>query len=113
MSDVIQNETVVEEGAPKRPRRRKRTPKSDLLVVEHCLSADADDPLLYERLEAALKDLRAKGVLYLTVPKPMAGDSLTSWLLARFSQVGPLNVGTNPKLTVNDPRTREGFMCVK
>jgi hypothetical protein len=111
MSDVIKNEAVVEEEAPKRPRRRKRTPKSDLLVIEHGLGSD--ETPLYERLEAALKDLKAKGMLYLTVPKQMAGDSLTSWLLARFSQVGPLNVGTNPKLTVNDPRTRGGFMCVK
>jgi hypothetical protein len=43
----------------------------------------------------------------------MAGDVITSWLLAHFARIGPLNVGANPQLRNNAPRAREGFMCVK
>jgi hypothetical protein len=52
-------------------------------------------------------------ILYLTIPRPMAGNAITSWLLAHFARTGPLNVGTNPQLRNNDPRTRAGFMGVK
>jgi hypothetical protein len=47
-------------------------------------------------------------ILYLTTPCSMAGDAITSWLLAHFARIGPLNVGANPQLRNNDPRTREG-----
>jgi hypothetical protein len=88
--------------------------KSDLshvTVLEHGL--EPDEPLLYERLEALVDKISPGDILYLTVPRSMAGDTITSWLLAHFARIGPLNVGTNPQLRNNDPRMREGFMCVK
>jgi hypothetical protein len=68
---------------------------------------------LYERLEALVNTLLPGDILYLTIPRPMAGNAITSWLLAHFACIGPLNVGTNPQLRNNDPRTRAGFMGVK
>jgi hypothetical protein len=81
-----------------------------LTVLEHGLSPD--ELPLYERLEALVDTLLPGDILYLTIPRSMAGDSITSWLLAHFARIGPLNVGTNPQLRNNEPHTCEGFLCV-
>jgi hypothetical protein len=54
-----------------------------LTVLEHGLSPD--ELPLYERLEALVDTLLPGDILYLTIPRSMAGDSITSWLLAHFA----------------------------
>ena len=69
--------------------------------------------LLTQRLDEAQRRLVAGGVLYLTVPHWLDGEPVIAALRARFSRIGPLNVGSNPRLQNNDVRTRSGYLCIK
>jgi tRNA G10 N-methylase Trm11 len=69
--------------------------------------------LLYQYLDEAERRLVAGGVLYLTVPSWLDGEPVVAALRARFSRIGPLNVGSNPRLQDNDVHTRSGYLCVK
>jgi hypothetical protein len=80
-------------------------------VVEYGLREE-EAPLL-DGLKATEAEMIKHDVLYLTVPKGSYLTNLTAWLLETFEYVGPLNVGTNPRLKSNDTRTRDGFLCVK
>jgi len=100
MSDELVPE-VVEETAPK---KRTRRVKEALIVIEHGM----DEPLLYERLDEAAKNLARNGELIVSVPKVLDGDSLTAWLGSHGS---PLNIWTNPHLEDNDGRRRSGWIC--
>jgi hypothetical protein len=80
-------------------------------VVEFGLREE-ETPLL-DGLKATEQEMIEGDTLYLTVPKRRPFTDLVYWLLKTFSYVGPLNVGTNPKLKNNDARVREGFLCVK
>jgi hypothetical protein len=80
------------------------------IVVEH---SGSEEELLFERLDEAVRRLVSGGVLYLTVPQLLDGESLVAALRARFSWIGPLNVGSNPRLRNNDVHTRSGYLCVK
>ena len=84
------------------------------IVIEHS-GRHADS--LYERLCQLLDEAESRlvrgGVLYLTVPHWSDGEPVVRALRARFSRIGPLNVGSNPRLRNNDVRTRSGYLCVK
>jgi hypothetical protein len=80
------------------------------IVLEY--SGQEREPL-YQCLDEAGRRLVAGGVLYLTVPHWLDGESVVAALRARFSRIGPLNVGSNPRLQNNDVHTRSGYLCVK
>ena len=80
------------------------------MVIEHI---GPEEKLLYERLDEAERSLGAGGVLYLTVPRWLDGEPVVTALRARFSRIGPLNVGSNPRLKNNDVHTRSGYLCIK
>ena len=70
MSDELVPE-VVEETVPK---KRTRRVKEALIVIEH----GTDEPLLYERLDEAAKNLARNGELIVSVPRDLDGDSLNA-----------------------------------
>jgi hypothetical protein len=98
-------------------RKRKSTQKQEapqrtkptLFVIEYGLT-DNESPL-QERLEAL--ELIPGDTLYLTVHKYELHTDAIDWLHKTFQSVAPLNVGTNPKLTNHDARTRTGYVCVR
>jgi tRNA G10 N-methylase Trm11 len=71
------------------------------------------EELLYQCLDEAGRRLAVGGVLYLTVPAWLDGEPVVAALRARFSRIGPLNVGSNPRLQNNDVHTCSGYLCVK
>ena len=99
MSDELVPE-VVEEAAEK---KRTRRVKEALIVIEH----EMEEPLLYERLDEAAKNLARDGTLIVSVPKEMAGVS--SWLLSHGFELTSLNVLTNPH--IQERRGRSGWIC--
>jgi hypothetical protein len=80
-----------------------------LLVVEWHPSGDDLDGVL----EEAAASLAVGGVLYFTLPKHLDGAGIVEKLQSLFRRIGPLNVGTNPKIQDNDVRTRAGYACLK
>jgi hypothetical protein len=80
------------------------------IVLEYC---GQERELLYQCLDEAGRRLVAGGVLYLTVPAWLDGEPVVAALRARFSRIGRLNVGSNPRLQNNDVHTRSGYLCVK
>jgi hypothetical protein len=81
------------------------------VVIEYGLKEEGV-PLM-DGLKATEKEMIKGDTLYLTAPKFDNHVEVIEWLFGAFSYVGPLNVGTNPKLTNNDARTRTGYLCVK
>jgi hypothetical protein len=80
-----------------------------LVVVEWDSSGDDLDGVLQEAAEA----LAVGGVLYFTLPRHLDGAEIIAKLGSLFRRIGPLNVGTNPKIQDNDVRTRAGYACLK
>jgi hypothetical protein len=80
------------------------------IVIEY---TGQEQELLTQRLDEAQRRLVAGGVLYLTVPYGLDGEPVVAALRTRFSRIGPLNVGSNPRLQNNDVRTRSGYLCIK
>jgi hypothetical protein len=96
----------------RKPTQKQETPQRTeptLFVIEHGLTSD-ELPIL-ERLKAL--ELIPGDTLYLTVPKYELHTDAIDWLSKTFQSVAPLNVGTNPKLTNHDARTRTGYLCVR
>jgi hypothetical protein len=106
-------EVGVEVTSVEEPQEASAPKRTELVthVVEYGLKKEGV-PLL-DGLEATEQEMIKGDTLYLTVPKADSHVDLVEWLFRTFSYVGPLNVGTNPKLTNNDARVREGFLCVK
>ena len=82
-----------------------------LVVVEWNPLEDGDD--VDGKLQEAVEALGVGGALYFTLPRGLDGEEIVSKLRGLFSSIGPLNIGTNPKITNNDPRTRSGYVCLK
>ncbi len=92
------------------PGEAKKPGERGPLVIEY---TGQEQELLTQRLDDAQRRLVAGGVLYLTVPHGLDGEPVVAALRARFSRIGPLNVGSNPRLQNNDVRTRSGYLCIK
>ena len=85
----------------------------EIKVVE-CFDADVEN--WKGLVQAACDELPSGGVLYTTLSKQALqefGLDVVGFLKARFEQVGPLNVGTNPHLSNNDASVLGGFLCVR
>jgi hypothetical protein len=100
-------------GAPDQvtpPAEGKQPGERGPIVIEY---TGQEQELLTQRLDEAQRRLVAGGVLYLTVPYGLDGEPVVAALRTRFSRIGPLNVGSNPRLQNNDVRTRSGYLCIK
>jgi hypothetical protein len=64
---------------------------------------------LYKCLDEAIKNLARDGTLIVSVPKELAGDVLSSWLLSHGFELTSLNVLTNPH--IKERRGRSGWIC--
>jgi hypothetical protein len=82
-----------------------------LVVAEWNPLEDGDD--VDGVLQEAVESLGVGGALYFTLPRGLDGEEIVGKLRTLFSSVGPLNIGTNPKITNNNPRTRSGYVCLK
>ena len=80
-----------------------------LVVIEWHPSDDDLDGVLQE----AAASLAVGSVLYFTLPKHLDGAGIVEKLQSLFRRIGPLNVGTNPKIQDNDVRRRAGYACLK
>jgi hypothetical protein len=79
-----------------------------LVVVEWNPLEDGDD--VDGKLQEAVEALGVGGALHFTLPRQLDGEEIVGKLRTLFSSIGPLNIGTNPKITNNDPRTRSGYV---
>ena len=105
--------TVAEPRSAEVPETVELVPDQAVLrqvVVEWRPSQNGD---LDGVLEEAAASLVMGGVLYFTLPKHLDGAEIVEQLGSLFSRIGPLNVGTNPKIQDNDVRTRAGYACLK
>ncbi len=107
MSDELIPEVVEEavEAAERKPKPRRK--KEELIVVEH--DGLGEESPLYKCLDEAAKNLARDGTLIVSVPKELAGDVLSSWLLAHGFELTSLNVLTNPH--IKERRGRSGWIC--
>ena len=88
-----------------------QTPAEELIVVEY---QGDDEETLYAQLDEAREKLADDGQIYLTVPKDaLPADQVTRFITLNFRSQQPLNVATNPRLTDNDQRRLNGWICVK
>jgi hypothetical protein len=104
------NKTVVEEPVQEEVQEE---PKEDLVILEY----DGPSSDLVDQVTYASHRLVPGGALYLTLPyglvRKKGPAAIVKFLKGLFTQVGPLNVGSNPRLANNDTTTRVGFLCLK
>jgi hypothetical protein len=88
-------------------------PQREIVVLEYY--GPVED--LETEVKQAHQGVQPGGALYLTIPYALARQAgypqVTDMLMGLFSQVGSLNVGTNPKLENNNTHERVGFLCLK
>jgi len=85
--------------------RPRELPVARAVVIEWSPLEDGDD--VDAKLQEAAESLAVGGALYFTLPKGLDGEEIVGKLRSLFSSVGPLNIGTNPKINQgNNPRNR-------